>query len=45
MYSVPYSYSAAPIETLFGALMLGELNLTNESTGKGKYFNILLLIS
>ena len=34
MYSGPYSYSAAPIETLFSHLKLGELNKANESTGK-----------
>ena len=26
MYSAPYSYSAAPIETLFAHLKLGEIN-------------------
>ena len=34
MYSAPYSYSAAPIETLFAHLKLGELNKAHESTGK-----------
>ena len=34
MYSAPYSYSAAPIETLFSLLKLGELNLEGISTGK-----------
>ena len=32
--SGPYSYSAAPIETLFGHLKLGELNPNSVSTGK-----------
>ena len=34
MYSAPYSYSAAPIETLFSLLKLNEINLASESTGK-----------
>ena len=34
MYSGPYSYSAAPIETLFALLKLGELNKDHVSTGK-----------
>ena len=34
VYSGPYSYSAAPIETLFGHLKLGELNHECVSTGK-----------
>jgi len=34
MFSGPYSYSAAPIETLFSLLKLGELNKTHVSTGK-----------
>ena len=35
MFSGPYSYAAAPIELLFGALKRGELNPQRESTGKG----------
>ena len=34
MFSGPYSYSAAPIETLFSLLKLGELNKAHGSTGK-----------
>jgi len=34
MFSGPYSYAAAPIELLFGALKRGELNPLRESTGK-----------
>ena len=34
MYSAPYSFSTAPIETLFSHLKLGELNPNRESTGK-----------
>ena len=34
MFSGPYSYSAAPIETLFSALKCTELNLESVPTGK-----------
>ena len=34
MYSAPYSFSTAPIETLFANLKLGEINPNNDSTGK-----------
>jgi len=34
MYSAPYCYSSAPIETLFAHLKLGELNSQRQSTGK-----------
>ena len=34
IYSGPYSYSAAPIEMLFGALKQGELNPERLPTGK-----------
>ena len=34
MFSGPYSYSAATIETLFSLLKLGELNKAHASTGK-----------
>ena len=34
IFSGPYSYSAAPIETLFSALKMGELNHNDSSTGK-----------
>ena len=34
MFSGPYSYSAAPIETLFSLIKLGELNKDYGSTGK-----------
>ena len=34
IYSGPYSYSAAPVETLFSGIKLGQLNPNNESTGK-----------
>ena len=34
MYSAPYCYSSAPIETLFAHLKLGDLNPTGEPQGK-----------
>ena len=34
IWSGPYSFSAAPIETVFATLKFGELNTKNESTGK-----------
>ena len=34
VYSGPYSFSAAPIETLFSGLKFGELNPENQATGK-----------
>ena len=34
MFTAPYSYSAAPIELLWAALKLGELNAERLSTGK-----------
>ena len=34
MYSAPYSYSSAPIETLFGHLKLGDLNPAAGPQGK-----------
>jgi len=34
IYSGPYSYAAAPIEMVFGALKRGELNPERRSTGK-----------
>ena len=34
IWSGPYSYSTAPIEMVFGALKVGELNLDKMSTGK-----------
>ena len=34
IFSGPYSYSAAPIELLFGGLKVGELNPDGISTGK-----------
>ena len=34
IYSGPYSYSAAPIELLFGALKAGNLNPERLPTGK-----------
>ena len=34
IWSVPYSYSTAPIELLFGSLKFGELNPGNKGTGK-----------
>ena len=34
IFSAPYSYSAAPIETLFSNLKLGELNPEHQTTGK-----------
>ena len=34
IYSGPYSYEAAPIERLFGAIKLGELNPERVPTGK-----------
>ena len=34
IYSGPYSYSAAPIELLFGGMKFGELNPDGQQTGK-----------
>ena len=34
IFSGPYSYSAAPIELLFGSLKVGELNPDRLPTGK-----------
>ena len=34
MYSGPYSYSAAPVELVFAALKLGDLNPNGQPTGK-----------
>ena len=34
IFSGPYSFSAAPIETLFSGLKFGELNPENHATGK-----------
>ena len=34
MYSAPYSFNTAPIETLFSQLKLVELNPEREPTGK-----------
>ena len=34
IYTAPYSYASSPIEKLFGALKLGELNPSREPTGK-----------
>ena len=34
IYTGPYSYSAAPIETLFSQIKFGELNPEREPTGK-----------
>ena len=34
IWSGPYSYSTAPIETLFAALKFGELNVDRRPTGK-----------
>ena len=37
MYSAPYSYSAAPIESLFSLLKFGEINKDAIATGKSMY--------
>ena len=42
IWSGPYSYSTAPIETVFAALKFGELNQDKKGTGK-KVSNILFL--
>ena len=34
IFSAPYSYSAAPIELVFAALKLGDINPGRRSTGK-----------
>ena len=34
IFSGPYSYSAAPIETLFSGLKFGELNMIGDPIGK-----------
>ena len=44
MFSGPYSYAAAPIEMVFGALKRGELNPERRSTGKKYVPSFLLLI-
>ena len=45
IWSAPYSYSAAPIETLFSTLKFGELNPDKLSTGKRVSEFILIFIS
>ena len=42
-WSAPYSYAAAPIELLFGALKLGELNPLRQPTGKKVSETLMLL--
>ena len=34
IFSGPYSYSAAPIELLFGGMKIGEINPDGQATGK-----------
>jgi hypothetical protein len=34
IFTAPYSYESSPIERLFSALKLGELNPEREPTGK-----------
>ena len=40
MFSGPYSYSAAPVELVFAALKLGQLNPDRHPTGKRYVFPI-----
>ena len=40
VYSGPYSYSAAPIEKVFAALKLGDLNPERLPTGKKALSNV-----
>ena len=41
MYSAPYSYSSAPIETLFSFRKLDELNQDGISTGNKNFQSLL----
>jgi transposase len=34
IYTGPYSYSASPIELMFGSLKVGEINPESQATGK-----------
>ncbi len=43
IWSGPYSYSTAPIETVFATLNFGELNPDRKGTGKKVSLNILVL--
>ena len=44
IFSAPYSYSAAPVETLFSGLKFGELNPEKLPTGKKSLENVALLV-
>ena len=46
MFSSPYSYSTAPIELLYSALKLGDLNPERKPSGKKLviFINILILL-
>ena len=44
MYSAPYSYSTAPVESAFAALKLGELNPEHMPTGKKSISNVAQLV-
>ena len=44
MYTGPYSYSAAPVEMVFAALKLGDLNPLRLPTGKKSLSNIAEMV-
>ena len=44
IFSAPYSYSAAPVETLFSGVKFGELNPERLPTGKKSLENVALLV-
>ena len=44
IYSGPYSYSTAPIESVFGALKLGDLNPNKLPTGKKSLPHIINMV-
>ena len=44
MYSGPYSYSAAPVELVFAALKLGDLNPLKLPTGKKSLSNLAEMV-
>ena len=44
IYSGPYCYASAPIELMFAALKLGELNPERQPTGKKSLSNIAEMV-
>ncbi len=45
IYSAPYSYSTAPVESAFAALKLGELNPERLPTGKKSLSNVAQMVA